>query len=60
MVKFARSILLEMTKVTTELETLLGPGTADLTLRIGVSLIFNRIDAYYVNVTYTFLLLSDK
>jgi class 3 adenylate cyclase len=37
MVNFARDILYEMSVIVVELETLLGPGTADLTIRVGVS-----------------------
>jgi hypothetical protein len=37
MVKFAQEMLVEMAVVTSSLETYLGPGTASLTARVGVS-----------------------
>jgi hypothetical protein len=37
MVNFARDIVHEMSLVVVELETVLGPGTAALTIRVGVS-----------------------
>ena len=50
MVLFAKDIIDSMSVVTTQLENQLGPGTSDLAIRIGVSIV----------LTCVLLVLSDK
>jgi hypothetical protein len=38
MAKFAKDIIVEMSSIVSALETQLGPGTANLRVRIGVSM----------------------
>jgi hypothetical protein len=55
MVKFANDILVEMSVIVSALETRLGPGTANLRIRVGVSIYFGSISVSYPLFSNNFL-----
>lgn len=57
MARFAHDILRKLKQVTADLATSLGPGTATLQMRIGVSFILIKSTSYYEENSNIFFLI---